>query len=655
MDEESLTRTIARSLAQLMVEEEQPAPLTLPRDTRELFAEVAQAPMMFSERTLDPWSRHAHSRNDSDVSGAHDAALAMERSYQSLGPSAFAGIGGGVNSLRTGSFDFGGLGENPGLSRSLNSSLKPGYAASVLAAHQDDNGFGTRSLNSSFKGGFASSVLAGHQDDNASAVDGWNSPTHSAQGSVSQQLAKLFEGPHDSPRSSFKTERAGSNTSSIWADPPASHNSSLPPPAPSPSHSQIRMGGTSVKQRHITEPSKLRNSSTLNQTKHYSHDGGQESGADFLSNERHTSESSLGHYSNSHHRMRPDVDDLPPPPPNEFSLSHQLKPNHHKPYMDLPPPPHESSYPQHDPLNLSALQQAYLGHPMYYPSYNPYTMPLFPMIPPLGPMSYDPYGQVYPPASPPPMMYNGSQGGMMYPPSPPPPPPPGMSPGYAGNRQQHQHGYDDDSMRGGGARSTGGHSDSLLELFKHQGCPASLSLREISGHIYEFAKDQYGSRHLQLKLDACSTDEVCAVINELLPHPSDEETANGSKILQLVTDVFGNYVIQKLLERGPPDHKARIAGTLKGHILTMSLQMYGEFLYVDFTVGVSCDVYHGAGCRVVQRCFEVLPLASRLDLLSELDPQVMRCVQDSNGNHVIQVSSQRESPGGSGYQLVPQS
>ena len=45
--------------------------------------------------------------------------------------------------------------------------------------------------------------------------------------------------------------------------------------------------------------------------------------------------------------------------------------------------------------------------------------------------------------------------------------------------------------------------------------------------------------------------------------------------LQLTQDVFGNYVIQKLLEHTTPAQKAMIGNTLEGHVLPLSLQMYG--------------------------------------------------------------------------------
>lgn len=42
-----------------------------------------------------------------------------------------------------------------------------------------------------------------------------------------------------------------------------------------------------------------------------------------------------------------------------------------------------------------------------------------------------------------------------------------------------------------------------------------------------------------------------------------------------MTDVFGNYVIQKFFEHGSQSQKKILANQMKNHILTLSLQMYG--------------------------------------------------------------------------------
>jgi mRNA-binding protein PUF3 len=42
-----------------------------------------------------------------------------------------------------------------------------------------------------------------------------------------------------------------------------------------------------------------------------------------------------------------------------------------------------------------------------------------------------------------------------------------------------------------------------------------------------------------------------------------------------MTDVFGNYVIQKLFEHGNQTQKKALANQMKGHMLALSTQPYG--------------------------------------------------------------------------------
>lgn len=139
-------------------------------------------------------------------------------------------------------------------------------------------------------------------------------------------------------------------------------------------------------------------------------------------------------------------------------------------------------------------------------------------------------------------------------------------------------------------------------------------------------------------------DDKEMVFNEIVPNNT----------LQLIRDVFGNYVsaycqtvsthlccqltrlqvIQKLFEHGTQVHKTKLVNVMEGHILALSLQMYG--------------------CRVVQKVISLLAYVFFSDMtleqaieyilpeqqgmfIRELEPYVLKCVKDSNGNHVRKV------------------
>lgn len=80
----------------------------------------------------------------------------------------------------------------------------------------------------------------------------------------------------------------------------------------------------------------------------------------------------------------------------------------------------------------------------------------------------------------------------------------------------------------------------------------------------EFSGDQHGSRFIQLKLESANSDEKERVFRELQPNA-----------LQLMTDVFGNYVIQKFFEHGDQTQKKILATKMKGQVRQLSVQMYG--------------------------------------------------------------------------------
>ncbi|MFS7900509.1 putative armadillo-like helical, nucleic acid binding NABP, pumilio domain-containing protein [Helianthus anomalus] len=99
----------------------------------------------------------------------------------------------------------------------------------------------------------------------------------------------------------------------------------------------------------------------------------------------------------------------------------------------------------------------------------------------------------------------------------------------------------------------------------------------------------------QQKLETATTEEKDMVYNEIMP-----------QAYSLMTDFF---------EHGSATQIRELAEQLTGHVLTLSLQMYG--------------------CRVIQKAIEVVELNQQTKMVTELDGYVMRCVRDQNDNHVI--------------------
>ncbi|KAK4758017.1 hypothetical protein SAY87_019318 [Trapa incisa] len=141
---------------------------------------------------------------------------------------------------------------------------------------------------------------------------------------------------------------------------------------------------------------------------------------------------------------------------------------------------------------------------------------------------------------------------------------------------------------------------SLLDEFKNKS--KSFELSDILCRVVEFSSDHYGSRFIQQKLETATVEEKNKILPEIMPHART-----------LMTDVFGNYVVQ---QHGTKCQRKELASQLTGHVLPLSLQM--------------------DGCRVIQKALEVIEIDLQTQMVAELDGYVMKCVRDQNGNHVIQ-------------------
>eukprot|EP00644_Phytophthora_capsici_P014932 jgi/Phyca11/126772/e_gw1.65.81.1 len=148
-------------------------------------------------------------------------------------------------------------------------------------------------------------------------------------------------------------------------------------------------------------------------------------------------------------------------------------------------------------------------------------------------------------------------------------------------------------------------STSLLEEFNSTPKSEKWGLSTIKGHLFIFAKDQAGSRFIQQKLEKADERVKADAFSEIFPNS-----------LLLMTDVFGNYVIQKFLEYGSLEQQQLLVELMTSNMISLALQVYG--------------------CRVIQRALEVTRVEEQLALIRQLKGHVMKCVIDQNGNHVLQ-------------------
>jgi len=144
---------------------------------------------------------------------------------------------------------------------------------------------------------------------------------------------------------------------------------------------------------------------------------------------------------------------------------------------------------------------------------------------------------------------------------------------------------------------------------------SNVTLEECVGQIFQMCKDQYGCRFLQKKLDEDKTSMTCDIIfGEILP-----------EVVELMSDPFGNYLCQKLIEKCTASQRLAIVRGVSGSLVQISKNMHGT--------------------RAVQKTIEQLGSPEEVRLIREaLKGSVVALIQDLNGNHVIQKCIHRLEP-----------
>jgi hypothetical protein len=145
----------------------------------------------------------------------------------------------------------------------------------------------------------------------------------------------------------------------------------------------------------------------------------------------------------------------------------------------------------------------------------------------------------------------------------------------------------------------------LADYLATKRSPEWQDIASVQGHIAYLCKDQDGSRLIQRLLDNPNSDTVVF------------EEVQTDSLYDMVQDVFGNYVIQKLVDVASKPIIHSMMLELQPHLLELSLHTYG--------------------CRVIQKILHRSRVSDHLKWIADaLTHSVVRCIMDQNGNHVIQ-------------------
>lgn len=128
----------------------------------------------------------------------------------------------------------------------------------------------------------------------------------------------------------------------------------------------------------------------------------------------------------------------------------------------------------------------------------------------------------------------------------------------------------------------------------------------MKGRIVEISKDRDGSKFIQRRLRAADVSEMQIAFDEAMP-----------AIEELWDDVYGNYILQGMLEFGTEDMKDKIAKRMiDGDLVSLATKVYG--------------------CRLIQKALDTLDKEHVANIVGSVKGKVWLLVHHHNGNHVIQ-------------------
>ncbi len=134
----------------------------------------------------------------------------------------------------------------------------------------------------------------------------------------------------------------------------------------------------------------------------------------------------------------------------------------------------------------------------------------------------------------------------------------------------------------------------------------NVPLESVGGTIYDLCKDQHGCRYLQKQLENRIPEHVHMIWLETNQH-----------VVELMTDPFGNYLCQKLLEYCNDDERTVLVQNAAQDMVRIALNQHGT--------------------RALQKMIEFVSTDGQVRLIIDaLRNRVVDLIQDLNGNHVIQ-------------------
>jgi hypothetical protein len=205
-------------------------------------------------------------------------------------------------------------------------------------------------------------------------------------------------------------------------------------------------------------------------------------------------------------------------------------------------------------------------------------------------------------------------------------------------------------------------------------------IEHVIGHIYPLCKDQHGCRFLQKKLEEKDPKVVELIFNEVYDHMTELMTDPfgnylcqkllefctddqryaiiervGSDLVKISKNMHGTRAVQKMIEfLTTPEQISLVKRALANHVVTLIQDLNGnhviqrclnklppqdnQFIYDSVSQTGHCVevATHRHGCCVLQRCIDHASESQKMQLIGEIIANALVLVQDPYGNYVVQ-------------------
>ena len=179
-----------------------------------------------------------------------------------------------------------------------------------------------------------------------------------------------------------------------------------------------------------------------------------------------------------------------------------------------------------------------------------------------------------------------------------------------------------------------------------EGGPEAIELlfAELLEHAAELMTDPFGNYLVQKVLDRCSEEQRLHLL---------QSVAANSDLVSIALDIHGTRAVQKLVETvSSPEQSSIIIKALQpgvvslikdlngNHVVQRCLQHLGapecQFIYDAAQQHCNDIATHRHGCCVLQRCIDYATEQQRNNLISRIAQSALVLSQDPFGNYVVQ-------------------